>query len=300
ARSGLAARAPTGTARSGLAARAPTDKVIDVTDPGWPEAEWLARPELAGAPPMIWSRPPARPGRVVVVAPHPDDEVLGVGATMVHFLRDGWRVEVVTVTDGEAADPEATPEARRRLGALRLQEQRRAWQELGLDGVGAHHLHLPDGGLDRVEDELASALAGLIRAPGRPEGPGPAAWLLATWRGDGHPDHEAVGRAAAEAVASTSTSTATSTATATATATALAEYPVWTWQWARPGDERVPWSRARRVMTAPADAQAKSAAIGAFASQVGPAAGQDMAVLPPHVVARFLRPFEVLLVGEPT
>jgi LmbE family N-acetylglucosaminyl deacetylase len=65
-----------------------------------------------------------------------------------------------------------------------------------------HRLGQPDGGID--EDALAAALEPLL---------GPGRWCLATWRADGHPDHEAVGRAAARAC--------------TATGARLLEYPVW-------------------------------------------------------------------------
>ena len=61
----------------------------------------------------------------------------------------------------------------------------------------------------------------------------PGTWCAATWRGDGHPDHEAVGRAAATAVERTGA--------------VLVEYPVWMWHWALPGDPDVPWYRAHTV-----------------------------------------------------
>ena len=50
----------------------------------------------------------------------------------------------------------------------------------------------------------------------------PDTWCAATWRGDGHPDHDAVGRAAATAC--------------DAVGCRLLEYPVWMWHWARPGE----------------------------------------------------------------
>jgi LmbE family N-acetylglucosaminyl deacetylase len=110
----------------------------------------------------------------------------------------------------------------------------------------------------------------------------PGRWCLATWRFDGHPDHEAVGRAAAKACAETGAR--------------VLEYPIWTWHWAAPDDPEVPWHRARRIELPPAARTAKDAAIAAFPSQtapLGPAAA-DAAILPPHVPARFARPFEVV------
>ncbi|WP_424188129.1 PIG-L deacetylase family protein [Actinokineospora sp. G85] len=126
---------------------------------------------------------------------------------------------------------------------------------------------MPDGGID--EDELAERLTDLV-----PDD----AWCVATWRGDGHPDHEAVGRAAARV------------------STRLLEYPVWAWHWSRPDDHRVPWSTALRLDLPPAVAEAKRRAARAYASQVEPLGPDpaDAPILPPPVLARLTRGYEVL------
>lgn len=230
---------------------------------GTPEAEWRSWPDMAAWPELTLD-PPAPP---VVVAPHPDDEILGVAGLM-HRL---GAAELVAVTDGEASHPGSTVYTPARLGALRRTETADALDRLGLGAIPVHHLAQPDGGID--EDALAGSLTSLL-SPGR--------WCLATWRGDGHPDHEAVGRAAARACA--------------ATGARLLEYPIWTWHWAEPGDDRVPWHRARRIPLSPATMAAKAAAIAAFPSQIAPLgpAEADAAIVPPHVVARFARAFEVV------
>ena len=56
---------------------------------------------------------------------------------------------------------------------------------------------------------------------------------LATWRGDGHPDHEAAGAAAA--------------AVCSRLGVGLVEYPVWAWHWDDPADPALPLGTARRV-----------------------------------------------------
>ena len=45
---------------------------------------------------------------LVVVAPHPDDETLGLGATAAQLAASGVDVQVVSVSDGGAAEPGAT------------------------------------------------------------------------------------------------------------------------------------------------------------------------------------------------
>jgi hypothetical protein len=72
--------------------------------------------------------------------------------------------------------------------------------------------------------------------------------------------------------------------------------PVWTWHWAVPDDERVPWTRARRVPLPPAALTAKQEAVAAYRTQVAPLSEDpaDAAILPPQVLARLLRPFETV------
>ena len=208
--------------------------------------------------------------RVVVVAAHPDDEVLGVGGLLARLARRAADLTLVWATDGEASHPGSAAALAGRLGPVRRAESAAAAERLGLRAAARVHLGLPDGGLALREDALVARLAELV---GRDD------VLLAPWAGDGHPDHEACGRAA-RSVAET-----------------VLEYPVWAWHWAVPDDTRVPWERARRV-DLDADARdRKAAAVGCFGSQVEPI-GPDPAdgpVLPPRVLAHFRRRHEVVL-----
>lgn len=61
--------------------------------------EWLD--VLARLPAFVW--PSAR--RIVIVSPHPDDETFGAGGLMSAALDRGLNVEVMSVTNGEAAYP---------------------------------------------------------------------------------------------------------------------------------------------------------------------------------------------------
>lgn len=207
------------------------------------------------------------PGPPLVVAPHPDDEILGVAGLMALL----GAADLAAVTDGEASHPGSTVHTPRELAAIRRAETAEALHRLGLGSAVVHRLGHADGGID--EDRLAGQLGDLL-TPGR--------WCLVTWRGDGHPDHEATGRAAARACA--------------ATGARLLEYPIWAWHWSYPESPDVPWHRAHRVDLPPAAREAKVAAIAAFPSQTRPLGPDeaDAAILPPHVVARFTRPFEVI------
>jgi LmbE family N-acetylglucosaminyl deacetylase len=205
--------------------------------------------------------------RVVALAAHPDDEVLGVGGLLASLSGRGSEIVAVWATDGEASHPGSRALGPGQLGWLRREESRRALTELGVVPALSAVLGLPDGGLADCVPALRAGLRDLIGADDV---------VLAPWRLDGHPDHEAIGEVAAELT------------------TTLLEYPIWMWHWAGPEDSRVPWSRLRTIPVD--DPAAKARAIDAFDTQVrpiGPAA-EDAAILPPHVVARFLRPCEAV------
>lgn len=152
---------------------------------------------------------PLPPGRAedvsarsaLVVAPHPDDEILGCGGLVARLAAAGAAVRVLFLTDGgggveEVADREAYRRRRR-------EEAARVAEVLGI--AGSDHLDLPDGALDRHLEAIEDGLRRVLLSQ-RPElllVPGPlevsrdhrAAFaavhrLLAPLR-EGSPEHEA-------------------------------------------------------------------------------------------------------------
>jgi LmbE family N-acetylglucosaminyl deacetylase len=113
---------------------------------------------------------------VVVVAPHPDDEVLGCTSLL-------WRraATVVQITDGV---PPWTPASdAERLKAARQAECARAWTSLSSE-VEAVHLSFGDLAAWQSVDAVADALASVLRPV-----EDAAVYLPAYQRG--HPDHDA-------------------------------------------------------------------------------------------------------------
>jgi LmbE family N-acetylglucosaminyl deacetylase len=202
---------------------------------------------------------------MMLVAPHPDDETLGFGATAAMLRSRGVAVQVVSVSDGGGAVPGLSRVERAWLGSDRRAELHRATEILGLRAPVC--LGLPDGELSDHEADLTNHLASLLAAV--PKG----TWCASTWRGDGHPDHEGVGRACAAA--------------AERTGAALLEYPVWMWHWAVPDDDYVPWHRMSRVGLDPVAIECKARAAKVFRTQLTSQSGAD-AILPPFVVRRLL------------
>ncbi|OBF60125.1 LmbE family protein [Mycobacterium sp. 852002-53434_SCH5985345] len=239
-----------------------------LTHGGTPAPLWLAAFERGPLPALDL----AECRRLIVVAPHPHDETLGLGAMIAQLIASGVDVRVVSVSDGGAAQPGTTRSGRIRLSTTRRYEIRRATGVLG--APPPVRLGLPDGELANHEDRVARALADILRSAG------PGAWCAATWRGDGHPDYEAVGRAAAAACARTGV--------------ALLEYPVWMWHWASPADPAVPWGRARSVPAPGWAINRKRQAAQCYRSQLRPGRGETPPVLPPFVLQRLLTVGEVV------
>ena len=219
----------------------------------WPGLRQLPAADISG-----WTS-------AVVLAAHPDDEVLGVGGIMSVLASAGARLRLVAVTDGEASHPgHDEPGA---LAQRRVAETAAALGVLGAQITDVVRLRLPDTGLTAREDDITARLRVLTAG---------FDVCLAPWAEDAHADHEVVGRSARRASQHTMF------------------YPVWMWHWAYPGDPRVPWHRAVRVPLAPAVAARKRAAIGCFASQLESRGAGVGPVLTPGTVAHFRRGQEVL------
>jgi LmbE family N-acetylglucosaminyl deacetylase len=92
--------------------------------------------------------------RVLVVAPHFDDEVLGCGGLLAQVAGSGGEARALFLTDGGGGvEAVADPEAYRRR---RRQEAEAVVELLGL--AGADYLDLPDGQLEHRLVELSQAL----------------------------------------------------------------------------------------------------------------------------------------------
>ena len=246
--------------------------IVDDEHPGTDERTWLSDLRLGQLRPLQVRRPQ----RLVIVAPHPDDEVLGVGGLLQVLAARGVEIVVLAVTDGEASHPGAQ-RCGHDLAAIRAIESRVALRRLECGGTQIERLRFADGSVAEHREDLTDLLRRVLR---------PRDLCLAPWRADGHPDHEATGLAAVRAARSTGTP--------------VLEYLVWAWHWARPGSTDLPWDRCRRVELGRRQAARKRWASYAFASQIRPF-GSDHGgrpLLSDGVLRRFWRPFEVFVEAE--
>jgi N-acetylglucosamine malate deacetylase 1 len=107
--------------------------------------------------------------RVLVLAAHPDDEILGMGGTIaVHAVTRGDDVRIVCVTDGSSTQYPGDAALRERKN----EEAKRAARELGVEDYV--HLDLPDMRLDTlahvdvnrvVEEQVRSCGAEVVYTP---------------------------------------------------------------------------------------------------------------------------------------
>jgi N-acetylglucosamine malate deacetylase 1 len=136
----------------------------------------------------------ALPGtRPVVVAPHPDDELIGAGGALVGHMRRGHRGAIVHLTSGERTAGLLDLPADQR-GPHREAEAVEAARSVGLDPSEVVFLRLPDGGLDAASDDQVDALATALGAR-RPD------LVYAPWPIDAHRDHTAAAALVAAALA---------------------------------------------------------------------------------------------------
>ena len=233
--------------------------MVDLMEAGHPAADRqidIGRPRRA---PHAWQqwlagRGPARlpaaaivgaDQRLVVLAPHPDDELLACGMLLHAHARRGGEVLIVGVTDGEASHQGTPGWSAPDTAALRRRERVEGLEALGAGMADLLLLGLPDGGVEDCGDALERSLRTLLR---------PDDAVVTTWRLDGHPDHEACGRAAAGA--------------ARAAGALLWEAPVWMWHWADPLQSPVPWHRLCAFQPTAGAAAAKQAALARHRSQL--------------------------------
>ena len=115
-------------------------------------------------------------GKTLVIAPHPDDEILGCGGTMARLVADGCPVTVAVVTKGMA--PQFSD-------AFITQIRKEASAAHALIGVqDTRYLDLPAAALDTVPATQLNATLGRLVHDVQPE------TVFVPFVGDIHTDHQ--------------------------------------------------------------------------------------------------------------
>jgi LmbE family N-acetylglucosaminyl deacetylase len=239
---------------------------------GTSEAQWQRWQPLHVLPEIDLVELVPSAARTVVVAPHPDDEVLATGGLLAMLAANGRQALVIGVTDGDASHPGSVHWTAEKLARHRHGEAVAGLRALGIDEQHYVRLSLPDGRVQSHQPQIIATLVKRLR---------PDDMVISTWDHDGHPDHEATAHAVAKACAAVNCKHLQS--------------PVWMWHWATPGDTRVPWERMRQLRLSPEALRRKTLALRAHASQLTAQDSGLPPVLSPLAVERMLRPSEYLL-----
>lgn len=111
--------------------------------------------------------------RILVIAPHPDDDTFGAGATLIKAIDRGSRVHVAYVTDG-SSDPRQAALIRSEAGKV-------------CSALGAEHtfLGLPPKGIPIGDSQASAGLVSLVRDQ-KPDA------IFITFLLDDHDDHRRV------------------------------------------------------------------------------------------------------------
>lgn len=126
----------------------------------------------------------------VVIAPHPDDETIGMGATIARKIKNGSRVVLIVATDGRYSQ-ESDVISMQELIDLRKTELYGAAHALGIDKSDIYFLEEIDTKIElkRLKSKLIKVLDSLDFSPDE---------LMTTSWYDGHKDHQKCARATRE------------------------------------------------------------------------------------------------------
>ena len=236
-------------------------------------------------------------GSCLVIAPHPDDETLGCGATILRKRAAGSTVSVAIVTDGKHRNRQSRL-TMDEIGEIRRREAIEACRRLGVADDRVFFFDFPNGELAEHTDELRDRLSELIATLDPDE-------VFTTPAHDGHRDHNAVGRVVSEL------------ADAGEITGAVHAYPIearlrWPWPrgWRAPAStlraalvEPIAWLLRERPVTVSTNGylDAKREALASYRSQLTNITGEETwRTLSPDFVDRFLQADELFLrIGTP-
>jgi LmbE family N-acetylglucosaminyl deacetylase len=128
----------------------------------------------------------------IILAPHPDDEVIGCGALIAASARAVRAPVIVYVTDGSGSHPNSRKFPRPALIALRQQEARLASKILGVASSRVHFLSVRDTAAPQGGPELNAIAETIIETI--KNYPNPV--IFAPWINDPHGDHQSVSKMA--------------------------------------------------------------------------------------------------------
>jgi LmbE family N-acetylglucosaminyl deacetylase len=218
--------------------------------------------------------------RIVIVAPHPDDETLGCGGAIALLCQHNYDVRVLVISDGTLSHPNSRKYPAPTLQSLREQETLNALSILGVNRKAVTFLRLKDGSvptLTSFDFQNAKVLCRDYLQTVIPE------TIFIPWRADPHSDHRATWQLIQAALLESEIKIKP------------IEYPIWDWD----AQQRRQVSSRDRILGWRLDIRLvlhlKNQAIAAYKSQLGQIVDDDPSgfCLTPELLANFKRPWEV-------
>lgn len=126
-------------------------------------------------------------GAILVLAPHPDDDILGCGGLIARCMREGIDVRVAYLTDGRHSHFGSRLWSAKRLGEARRHEAIAGQARLGVDASHLTFLEVQDTTLlidKSAQARVVDALAALVKDANITR-------VFGAWIHDPHPDHVA-------------------------------------------------------------------------------------------------------------
>lgn len=224
-------------------------------------------------------------GSALVVAPHPDDESLGCGGTIIQLRAQGYAVHVLFMSDGTMSHPNSPTYPAERLRELRESEAIEAVQILGMSSDDCTFMRCPDRQVPSPsEPGFQEAVAFVTRLIDRFH----PSTIFVPWRRDPHPDHRASWQIVREAVRESEVKPR------------VLEYLIWLWELGHDTDmpnidEVQVWRLAINAVL-----EQRNRAIAAHRSQVTRLIDDDPTAfyLSPELLTHFDRPRELFLEGS--
>jgi LmbE family N-acetylglucosaminyl deacetylase len=218
--------------------------------------------------------------RVLVVAPHPDDETLGCGGAIALLCSQQYDVRVLIVSDGTLSHPNSRTHPAPSLQSVREQETLTAMAILGVELEQITFLRLKDGSVPTVTSfnfPKAKTLCQNYLTTVLPD------TILLPWRFDPHADHRATWQLIQAAILSLGITPQ------------LIEYPIWDWDTQQQQQRSDLAQISGWRLDISTVLERKCQAIAAYRSQLGQLIDDDPDgfCLTTELLANFQRPWEV-------
>jgi len=208
----------------------------------------------------------ALPRRALIVAPHPDDEVIGCGGLIARLVDDGRAPHVVVMTGGEGSHRGCCDTPSEDIVKARRGLTRKALFILGVPEENIHELNFPDGKISLAESaevvQLKAVIANIAPSLAGRDGEGFSVFVP-HW-GEGWPDHVNAAKIIKNIMPST---------------TEVWEYCVWMWYynvW-----RGLDWRNAAVLRMTPWEHELKLKAMVAYTKPLAPCGKPWSGVLPP-------------------